>query len=85
MSRRVWIHKRSFNLSREIGWRLAASLIFVISLVARNPLMVVEGRQAAQQGGVSPIGRSRRPGNLQSACVLDARINHSLAKRTNYG
>src|SRR5262245_43727328 len=34
MSIKFWIHKSSFNLSRGIGWRMAASLTFGLLLVA---------------------------------------------------
>ncbi len=33
MSKKVRIHKLSFKLSRESGWRLALSLAFVLLLV----------------------------------------------------
>jgi hypothetical protein len=49
MSREVWIHRLFIKLGHRIGWPMAASLIFVILLIAGNPLMMVEGRQAARQ------------------------------------
>ncbi len=57
MEYKVWIHRLSFNLSREIRWRLAAPLTFGLSLGAG----MQESRAAANSQFVSAPAQDQIP------------------------